>query len=133
MSKFIALLVVLLLPLYIADNKQISIVVMPSIKPTTLAEWVDTCAARYNIPSKIIYYVGTMESGWGKSKLAKRNNNLFGIKQGGKWAKYGSKFESIEDFCKFINKHYPNQVGKTKGVFTLWGYRGKGKHWRVKL
>lgn len=116
-----------------AKKEKIQVKVMPPILPTSLDTWIDTCAARYRVPAKVIRYVATMESGMGQSHLAKRNNNLFGIRKKHAWAKYESRFESVEDFCRFIHRHYPKQVGKNTGVFTLWGYREKGKHWKIEL
>jgi flagellum-specific peptidoglycan hydrolase FlgJ len=105
---------------------------LPPITPTPLSVWIDTCAQRYNIPAEVIYFVGWHESHMGESPLAKRTNNMFGIRKNHSWARYDSKHQSVEDFCKFLLKHYPNQIGQPAHTWVLWGYRGKGKHWRVK-
>ena len=40
---------------------------------------------RYHIPASITLAQGLLESGAGKSELARRSNNHFGIKCGGTW------------------------------------------------
>ena len=68
-----------------------------------------------------------------KSKLAKRTNNLYGIKCGDgwkgersrTWRKYGSRNESVADFCQYIIKHYPFLIGKPLSQWTIKGYAEK--------
>lgn len=114
----------------IPPPKQVKTVRFEPIHPTSLATWVDTCAARYNVPKEVIYKVGINESGWGKSPLAKQSNNLFGIKCGdgwtgeraGKYRKYPSRYESVEDFCKYMVKYYSFHIGKPYKLWKLRGY-----------
>lgn len=106
-------------------------IVLPPIQPTAIGVWIDTCANRYNIPTEVIYGIGWNESHMGQSPLALRSNNLFGIKCGDGWSgercgefrKYGSHFESVEDFCKYISFYYPHLIGKPVGEWVIWGYK----------
>ena len=73
---------------------------------------------RYHIPASITLAQGLLESGAGKSELARRSNNHFGIKCGGTWTgrtvyydddargecfrAYKSVRESYEDHSRFL-------------------------------
>lgn len=75
---------------------------------------------RYRIPASITLAQGLLESGAGRSMLATRANNHFGVKCGGSWTgpyvvrdddargehfrKYDSVAESFEDHSKFLLK-----------------------------
>lgn len=75
---------------------------------------------RYGIPASITLAQGLLESGAGKSMLATKANNHFGIKTGGSWngpyvlrdddrpneqfRKYNSVAESYEDHSLFLKK-----------------------------
>jgi hypothetical protein len=80
---------------------------------------------------EVIEGVGWNESHLGRSNLAKKTNNLFGIKCGdgwsgerfGTWRKYSSRFESVEDFCKYIIKYYSYLIGKPLNKWVLRGYK----------
>jgi flagellum-specific peptidoglycan hydrolase FlgJ len=41
----------------------------------------------------------------------------------GKWRKYDSKFESVDDFCQFLTRHYPKLIGEPVDRWTLKGYK----------
>ena len=115
----------------IEPHRAVKTVKMPPIQPTTLHQWIDTCAARYNVPSEVIERIGWNESHLGQSPLALRSNNLFGIKCGdgwkgerlGTWRKYSSRFESVEDFCKYIHFYYPHLIGKPLSEWVIRGYK----------
>ena len=117
----------------IEQPKETKTITLPPIQPTTLDQWIDTCASRYSIPSEVIRGIGWSESHLGTSPLALRSNNLFGIKCGdnwkgercGAWRKYASRFESVEDFCKYINFYYPHLIGKPLGKWIIRGYKSK--------
>jgi flagellum-specific peptidoglycan hydrolase FlgJ len=97
------------------------------------------------IPASIQLAQAIAESGGGVSEIAKKSNNLFGMRYykelysgdyyeaigGSKWRKYNSFEDSFEDHAQFLNKFYPNAVGKD---WTYWsnncvGYGGEG-YWK---
>jgi len=104
-----------------------------SVRPITILDYIDTMALRYNIPKEVIFGVGWNESHLGASPLARKSNNLFGIKCGdgwkgercGKYRAYSSKLESIEDFCKYIHKYYFHLIGKPLNQWYIKGYAAK--------
>lgn len=108
------------------------------IPPLTLNQVIDTCARFYNIPRAVIVGVATLETGMGTAGVGAKYNNLFSIKaysdwkgeKAGKWRKYKSKSESVEDFCKFITKHYPHLFGRELDRWLLFGY-GNSKFEKV--
>lgn len=99
---------------------------------------------KYGVPVSIQLAQAIVESGGGKSELAKKANNLFGMKyykrlfdgeyyeskQGTKWRKYNSFDESFEDHAIFLQRFYPGAVGKNwqYWVVNCKGY-GEGKYW----
>ena len=108
-------------------------VYLPPVLPIPLGCYMDSMAARHNIPIEVIEGVSWNESHWGQSPLAKRTNNLYGIKCGdgwagersGTWRKYGSRNESVADFCSYIIKHYPFLIGRPLSQWTIKGYAEK--------
>ena len=108
-------------------------VIMPAVCPIPLGAYMDSMAVRHNIPIQVIEGVSWNESHWGQSPLAKRTNNLYGIKCGDgwkgersrTWRKYGSRNESVADFCQYIIKHYPFLIGKPLSQWTIKGYAEK--------
>jgi flagellum-specific peptidoglycan hydrolase FlgJ len=132
MKKLIIILSLALAPSIVQNRGQKQVKFLPSIKPTTLTQYIKHCANKYNIPEEVIFHVGWNESHLGQSPLALRSNNCFGIKAYdwngdtcGKWRKYDSKFASVDDFCKFIVKHYPQMIGRPLEGWTLKGYKSK--------
>jgi hypothetical protein len=93
------------------------------------------------IPTSIQLAQAIAESGGGKSELAIKANNLFGMKyyeslyngdywespSGTKWRKYDNFNRSFEDHADFLDKFYPHIIGKD---WKFWvenckGYGGK--------
>ena len=72
----------------------------------------DIMEAVHNIPAEIITAQAILESGWGKSKLAKKHN-YFGIKNGNKgWQKFGSRLECFDYHARLLtNERYGHLVG----------------------
>lgn len=100
---------------------------------------------KYGVPVSIQFAQAIAESGAGKSEIAKKANNLFGMKyykklyeggyyqtsSGTKWRKYNTFEESFLDHALFLNKFYYYAVGKN---WTYWinhcrGY-GEGQYWK---
>ena len=100
---------------------------------------------KYGIPVSIQLAQAIVESGGGKSELARNSNNLFGMKyykglydgehwtskHGTKWRRYESFDKSFEDHAIFLHRFYPNAVGKDWRfwVFNCKGY-GIGSYWQ---
>ena len=126
--------VILILSLYSCnpETEQRTIYV-PPILPIPLGCYMDSMAARNNIPIQVIEGIGWNESHWGASPLAQKNNNLFGIKCGdgwkgqrlGTWRKYGSANESVADFCEYIKKYYSHLIGRPLNRWVIKGYAEK--------
>jgi flagellum-specific peptidoglycan hydrolase FlgJ len=95
------------------------------------------------IPVSIQFAVAILESGGGRSELAKNTNNQFGIMafadwggdRAGKWRCYSDSHESFRDYAVFMHNNYINAVGKD---WQHWakhctGYGGTSDYWiRVK-
>lgn len=97
------------------------------------------------IPVSIQFAQAIIESGFGKSNIAKNSNNLFGMKyykqifkgdyyistSGTKWRKYDSFEDSFDDHAKFLFKYYPNAVGKNWKYWVDYctGYGGEN-YWQ---
>lgn len=106
---------------------------LPAIQPIPFDVFIDSCARLYRIPSEVIRGIGWNESHLGESSLARRSNNLFGIKCGdgwkgkrcGEYRAYDSKRESVLDFCRFITHHYFHLIGKPLNQWRIKGYAEK--------
>lgn len=59
---------------------------------------------KYGVPESITLAQAIYESSLGKSNLAQKNNNWFGIKSGSGWAKYDSARESFLAYGKLLSK-----------------------------
>lgn len=77
-----------------------------SVPWNTLLERVDI------IPGSMVATMAAAESGWGTSKLARNNNNLFGMKCGSGKCKGGSNYthfesvkESVQAYAINLNTH----------------------------
>ena len=59
---------------------------------------------KYGVPESITLAQAIYESSLGKSDLAQKNNNWFGIKSGSGWAKYDSARDSFLAYGKLLSK-----------------------------
>jgi len=89
------------------------------------------------IPTSVQLAQAIAESGGGRSDIAKKSNNLFGMKyykelysgeyytstSGTKWRKYKNFEDSFEDHAFFLHKFYLHAVGKD---WTYWVKNCKG-------
>jgi flagellum-specific peptidoglycan hydrolase FlgJ len=97
------------------------------------------------IPASIQLAQAIAESGGGLSDIAKRSNNLFGMKyykelyaggyyetpSGSRWRKYDNFKGSFEDHAQFLNKFYSHAIGKDWKYWSdnCTGYGGEG-YWK---
>jgi flagellum-specific peptidoglycan hydrolase FlgJ len=58
----------------------------------------------YGIPASVTLAIAMHESASGNSKLARQNNNQFGMKGRHSYKTYDSVLESFEDFARIISK-----------------------------
>lgn len=58
----------------------------------------------YGIPASVTLAIAMHESASGNSKLARHNNNQFGMKGRHSYKTYDSVLESFEDFARIISK-----------------------------
>jgi uncharacterized FlgJ-related protein len=77
----------------------------------------------YDVPAEITLAVAALESGWGTSKAARINNNLFGIVNGRK------KFDTKEDCFLYFGRLLS---GNTGNAYLTKRYKPMKncKHWR---
>lgn len=59
---------------------------------------------KYSVPESITLAQAIYESSLGKSNLAQKNNNWFGIKSSSGWAKYNSTRDSFLAYGKLLSK-----------------------------
>lgn len=87
-----------------------------------------------DIPNSIAIAQALLESDLGRSDVALRTNNLFGIKSGKNYRQYESVLESIIDHSRFLSHYYPLALGKNWQHWTTWckGYGGAGYWAHVK-
>lgn len=99
----------------------------------------------YGIPTSIQLAQAIAESGGGYSPIAKKANNLFGMKyykelyggdyytssSGTKWRKYDSYEDSFKDHALFLKKYYTHATSKNWKYWTdnCKGY-GFGEYWQ---
>ncbi len=100
---------------------------------------------KYGVLPSITISQAILESGWGKSELTSKGNNLFGIKADSSWKgnhivmktseyynkiindsfrAYASKGDSLKDYGKFLSN---NRRYKEKGVFSAIHYTEQAK------
>lgn len=114
----------------------------------TLLERVDI------IPSSMVATMAATESGWGTSKLARMNNNLFGMKCGAGcknkagavrgYSQFGSVKESVQAYANNLNTHpayksfrksraqlrqMDQDVTAVKMIHKLKGYSTRGSNY----
>lgn len=81
---------------------------------------------KYGVPASVTLAQYAYESGYGKSDLAQKNQNYFGIKGSyngqsrNGWRLYGSIEESFDDHGALLAK--PLYANKTKGATTIEEY-----------
>lgn len=87
----------------------------------------------YGIPASITLAIAMHESASGNSKLARQNNNQFGMKGRHSYKTYDSVLESFEDFARIISKRNLSDKfdsfdykGWAKGI-QRGGYASSGK------
>jgi flagellum-specific peptidoglycan hydrolase FlgJ len=102
-------------------------------------------SAEFGIPKSIILSVAIVESGYGRSKVARKLNNHFGIvgKNRVRWSRYkqyASAEDSFRDFCIKMSgkKFYANLKGNPD--YLLWikkisytGYSTRPRQWQKKI
>ena len=81
----------------------------------------DSLSAVYGVPACVILSVAMLETGYGSSRLARENNNHFGIRDGRRYRRYDSVGESYRDFCVLLSSSR-----RYAALFALCGsdYRG---------
>jgi len=113
--------------------KEEKLIQLNCVRPTHILDYADTLAIRYGIPFEVIWGVGWNESHFGESVVAKRCNNMFGIKIGDNWngktsekyRAYDSRYDSVLDFCEYIKYYYPHLIGKPLTKWYIKGYAEK--------
>ncbi|MGI4022691.1 MAG: glucosaminidase domain-containing protein [Janthinobacterium lividum] len=87
----------------------------------------------YGIPASVTLAIAMHESASGNSKLARQNNNQFGMKGRRSYKTYDSVLESFEDFARIISKRNLSDKfdsfdykGWAKGI-QRGGYASSGK------
>lgn len=91
------------------------------------------------IPASIQIAQAIAESGGGRSNIAKKSNNHFGIRayknwngeiyqsESGNWRKYDSNVDSYIDHAIFLNQYYDHAIGKPASYWinNCRGYGGE--------
>jgi flagellum-specific peptidoglycan hydrolase FlgJ len=75
----------------------------------------------YGIPASVTLAIAMHESASGNSKLARQNNNQFGMKGRHSYKTYDSVMESFEDFARIISKR------NLSDKFDSFDYKGWAK------
>jgi flagellum-specific peptidoglycan hydrolase FlgJ len=136
MKKYILILIVLCgRHLFASSQEGVVVNYINEFSPTAVIEGVRT-----GIPPSITLAQGIHESGNGKSELARKSNNHFGIKCGGSWngrsvnhdddkpnecfRKYDSPLESYKDHSDFLTsrKHYARLFQLPITDYKAWAY-----------
>lgn len=90
--------------------KQAVIIALLAVTMTAGAQTIDDVRAelkRQGVPcAEIVLAQARLETGNFKSRLCKQSRNLFGIKHGGKYARYRNWRESIADYKRRISSRY---------------------------
>lgn len=103
------------------------------------------CEVVYGVPVEIQLAQALVESGGGKSYIARHSNNHFAIRYypetfkgdyftdriGSKWRKYNTVIEGYIDHAKFLNYHYKSVCYKPyQDWSSLTGYGQSNKYWQ---
>ena len=76
---------------------------------------------KYGVPASVTLAQYALESGYGKSQLAKTKNNYFGMRNGSKgWQSFGSMEESFEAHGQLLSK--PLYADKVKNAGSVEEY-----------
>lgn len=101
---------------------------------------------KHKIPFSIQIAQSMLESGMGKSELAKKSNNCFGILAFSNWKgkvlkvndklsfrKYDSIKESYDDHAEFLSIYYKFAIGKDWKYWITYckGYAAHNDYWKV--
>lgn len=82
---------------------------------------VTECSCR--IPKSVVLAQAAMESNFGNSKLAKENNNFFGIRKNefsNEFKKYDNIYDCYIDYCKLMHKEFSNAFQYPITDYTNW-------------
>ncbi len=80
----------------------------------------------YGIPASVTLAIAMHESASGNSKLAKKSNNQFGMKNNrSNYKTYDSVLESFEDFARMMSQR--KQFSKLADKFDSFDYKGWAK------
>jgi len=68
--------------------------------------WNDAEAVskEFDLPQGLLMAMAALESGYGRSRLAKENNNYLGIKYNGVYAEFSSRLECFKAWAKVLNQ-----------------------------
>jgi flagellum-specific peptidoglycan hydrolase FlgJ len=102
-------------------------------------------AASYatGVPVSVLFSQAIIESGAGRSNIARKTRNFFGLKCGDNWEgqtyntstgcyrSYSSIEESFLDYACFLNENYTGVVGKSYRYWSRYcsGYGGSSNYW----
>ena len=76
---------------------------------------------KYGVPASVTLAQYALESGYGTSRLAKTNNNFFGMKAGSNgWQSFDSKEASFMAYGKLMSSEL--YTSKTNGTTTITEY-----------
>ena len=75
--------------------------------PEKIQEFMKSIASNYNIDWRLVYAIGSLESGNFRSSLANNQNNYFGRKaSSGGYASWNTPAEAIHDQFAYLNRRY---------------------------
>ena len=99
--------------------------------PEAIKAYIQQLGSEYGVDWKLIYAIGTYESGYFKSSLACSNNNFFGRKATSTtWRSYSTPEEGIRDQFDYVKEHYidngldtPEKMNHIYCEGTTWQYK----------
>lgn len=113
---------------------------------TTYATVAQELSAETGVPASVMLAQAWVESHWGKSSVAKRNQNLFGIKYfkgaphikgrpwvlpGKRYCKYDNFSVSFRHLTEYYQSFYGHLLGRPWEDFIAVGYNGTRHYWDV--
>ena len=92
------------------------------------------CEKELNVNAILLCSLAALESGWGKSEIAKEKNNLFGWRNSeGEYREFESKEICITEFSEYISLNYLDDSGKYysggTAVEHVAVYYSESQHW----